>query len=269
MNFLNRIIEYKKTEAEKQKAECNLNIDELRDLCKKLPPASSFMNVLEINAKLDKISLIAEVKKASPSKGLIRENFNHVDIAISYQNAGVAAISVLTDVYFFQGSIQYLKDIKKIVNLPVLRKDFIVDPFQIYQTRLMGADIILLIAAALEISEMKEYYELSREIGLEVLIEVHNEKELEQALELNAKIIGINNRNLETFKVSLNNTLDLVKNRSFSDKFIISESGINNHSDIITLKENGISGVLVGESLMRKKNIEKAVFNLMQGSEDY
>ncbi|OGI23087.1 MAG: hypothetical protein A2287_01285 [Candidatus Melainabacteria bacterium RIFOXYA12_FULL_32_12] len=266
MNILNKIIEYKKAEVHKQKTKYGLSVKELEASCRKLNPIRSFISVLETNAKLNKISLIAEVKKASPSKGIIRENFDPVSIALSYQNAGASAISVLTDEKFFQGSIQYLKDIKQVINLPVLRKDFIIDPFQVYQTRLIGADIILLIVSALEFPELQKYYNLAKEIGLDVLVEVHNKTEMEQALQLGARIIGINNRNLETFEVSLDNTINLIQNRVFPDKFIISESGINNNSDVIFLKNNEVSGILVGESLMRQENIEKAVLNLLQSS---
>lgn len=266
MNLLNKIIEYKRTEIKEQKNEFNLSFSELESLCMELTPSKSLLSNLKVNSDGQKISLIAEVKKASPSKGLIRKDFKPVDIALSYQKAGASAISVLTDENFFQGSIQYLKEVKEAVNLPVLRKDFIIDPYQIYQTRLMKADIILLIASALDFSELKDYYNLSKEIGLEVLAEVHNEKELEQVLEIGAKIIGINNRNLESFDVSIDNTLNLIHNLNLPDIFIISESGIKNNSDIIALKNAGVSGVLVGESLMRQENIEEAVRNLMKDS---
>lgn len=263
MKFLDKIIEYKETEILKQKAESGLNINKLENLCRDLTPTRSFLSILETNKKQGDLSLIAEVKKASPSKGLIREDFQPVEIALAYQNAGANAISVLTDEKFFQGSIQYLIDVKKVINLPVLRKDFIIDPYQIYQTRIIGADIILLIASVLGIEQLKDYYNLSKQLGLDVLVEVHSLKEFDMALELGAKIIGINNRNLETFEVSLNNTINLMQNRHFSDKFIISESGISNYSDTIILKNAGISGILVGESLMRQKDIETAVKNLL------
>ena len=263
MNFLTNIIEYKKEEVERQKADCRLNSAELEESCRKLPPVKSFISSLKNCRKQNKIALIAEVKKASPSKGLIREDFNPVNIALSYERAGAKAISVLTDEKFFQGNIQYLKDVKKAVKLPVLRKDFIIDSFQIYQTRLMGADMILLIASALGFSKLEEYYRISKKLGLEVLIEVHDKKEFNFALELGAELIGINNRNLETFEVSIRNTINLVQNRDLAGKFIISESGIKDHSDLITLKNYGVSGVLVGESLMRQENIEQAVLNLL------
>jgi len=262
MNFLNKILAYKKLEVQKQKIE--LNIDELKSICQTMPSSKSLIEKLKSASSKDKLALIAEVKKASPSKGLIRKIFSPSEIALAYQNAGASAVSVLTDEKFFQGSIQYLQEVRKIVNLPILRKDFIIDPYQIYQTRAIGADIILLIASALTPEKLKEFYNLSKETGLEVLLEIHNRQELDLALSIDTEIIGINNRNLETFEVSIQTTLDLVKNINLSNKFIISESGITTHSDIVTLKNNGISGVLIGESFMRQENIENAVQNLMQ-----
>lgn len=263
MNFLNKILDYKKLEVEEQKAESGLCTVELNELCQHLHSPISFKKALEQCRLNNKTALIAEVKKASPSKGLIREDFMPVEIAKAYEKSGATAISVLTDRQFFQGAIEYLKDVKKEVKIPVLRKDFIIDPFQIYQTRLMGADIILLIASALEFSVLKDFYQLAKELQLDVLLEVHNEEEFEQALEIDADIIGINNRNLKTFEVSLDATVNLIKNRELNNKFIISESGITKNSDIIYLKNNGVAGVLVGESLMRNENIEKAVVELL------
>lgn len=261
MNFLSKILIYKELEVQKQKIE--LDIDELKSICRNSPPAKSLIKKLKEASSNNKLSLIAEIKKASPSKGLIREDFNPEEIAFAYQNAGASAISVLTDEKFFKGSIQYLKAVKKVVDLPLLRKDFIIDPYQIYQTRAIGADIILLIASALKPEKLEEFHNLSREIGLEVLLEVHDRQELDLALSIGAEIIGINNRNLETFEVSIQNTVDLVQDRDISEKFIISESGIADYSDIVTLKSAGVSGVLIGESFMRQENIEAAVHNLM------
>ena len=263
MNFLTKILEYKKQEVEVQKKESGHSIDILESLCKELNPVKSFLIELEKCKNLSRLALIAEVKKASPSKGLIRENFDPVNIAVAYEKAGANAVSVLTDERFFQGSMEYLKEIKKAVNLPILRKDFIIDSFQIYQTRLMGADMILLIASALEYSKLKDFYALSKDLGLDVLLEVHDEQEFKSAVDIGAKIIGINNRNLETFEVSIENTINIVKNKDRYDSFIVSESGINKHADIVKLQKAGISGVLVGESFMKEENIEKAVHKLM------
>lgn len=264
MNILQKIIEYKKTIIIKQKQEVH-NISQMQDNCYKMPPVTSFINALEKRKADNKISLIAEVKKASPSKGLIREDFNPVYIAQAYEKAGASAISVLTDEKFFQGSIEYLKNIKKTVKLPILRKDFIIDPFQIYQTRAMGADLMLLIASALEKNQLQDYLKLAKDLGLEVLIEVHSKDEFDFVLETGARLVGINNRNLETFEVSLDNTINLIKGGDFPDRFIISESGINDYSEVLKLKDCGVSGILVGESLMKQDNIEKAVINLIKG----
>lgn len=265
MNFLTNIIEYKKKELEKQKLESRKTLDELRNICLSMDSAISFIKKIKYCAENNDIALISEVKKASPSKGLIRPDFKPVEIAVAYEQAGASAISVLTDEKFFQGSIEYLKTIKKAVSLPVLRKDFIIDPFQIYQTRLMGADMMLLIASALKFSDLKEYYNLAKEIGLEVLIEIHNKQELNDVLALDAKLIGINNRNLKTFEVDIKNTVNLIDGLNLSDRFIISESGIRSNNDIKYLKQNNVSGVLVGETLIRNPDIKKAVKELIYG----
>jgi len=262
MSILETILEYKKTEVENQKKLCSL--DELINKCKNTSETKSFFNTLKKNKQEIKISLIAEVKKASPSKGVIKEDFNHVEIAKIYEESGASAISVLTDEKFFQGSIQYLKDIKQITRIPVLRKDFIIDEYQIYQTREMGANIILLIAAALEKNQLKDFYEISKNLGLDVLLEVHDKKELDFALEINADIIGINNRNLKTFEISINHTVDLIKDLKIDNKYIISESGIKNFEDVNFLKTHGVDGILVGESLIKSINIGKSIKNLLK-----
>ncbi len=261
MSILNKIIDHKKQEVEKLKA--GLVLDKLKENCLACEPVISFEKKLESYKKNNSIALIAEVKKASPSKGLIRQNFNPVQIAKDYENNGACAISVLTDEKFFQGSIEYLKQVREAVNIPLLRKDFIIDPFQIYQTRLMKADIILLIVSALGKETTTEFYNLSRHIGLDVMVEVHDQQEFDFTVELGAPIIGINNRNLKTFEVSIDNTVNLIKNRDISDRYIISESGIFTDNDVSYLQSNKVSGVLVGESLMRKDDIAKAVRDLM------
>lgn len=261
MNILEKIIKHKKEEVHEIKR--HFFFDEFKYQAMEMPDVKSFVKVLESKRNTDKISLIAEVKKASPSKGIIKENFQPIEIARSYEKAGASAISVLTDEEFFKGKIEYLEKIKEEVNIPVLRKDFIIDEFQIYQTRLIGADMILLIVSALEETQFKDFYQMSKEIGLDVLVEVHDKKEMEIALETEAKIIGINNRNLSTFETSLNTTIELIKDLDKTDRFFISESGIYTHNDILKLSDFGVSGVLVGESLMRQDNIEKAVKDLM------
>lgn len=261
MNILDTILEHKKTEVEEQKKFCTQA--ELQNKIKDLPQTKSFLDTLKKSKENGKIALIAEVKKASPSKGVIKEDFNHLEIAKTYEKAGASAISVLTDEKFFQGSIQYLKDIKNIVKIPVLRKDFIIDEYQIYQTREMGADIILLIAAALEKQQLKDFYSISKEFSLDILLEVHDQSEFDFAMEINADIIGINNRNLKTFEISLNNTIGLIKDKKLDNSYIISESGIQTPEDVKLLRSYGVNGILVGESLMKSTNVEKEIDSLL------
>ncbi|MBK5201078.1 MAG: indole-3-glycerol phosphate synthase TrpC [Spirochaetaceae bacterium] len=195
------------------------------------------------------LSFIAEVKKASPSKGLISKDFNPVEIAKEYEKINIDAISVLTEPNFFQGSIEYLKEIKKKVNIPLLRKDFIIDTFQIYEAKVSGANAILLICALLEHSDLANYYNIATSLGLDVLVEVHNREELDKALSIKAKIIGINNRDLYTFNVDLSTTETL---RKFipTDTIVVSESGYFNRSDIIRAEKSKVDAVLIGESFM-------------------
>lgn len=258
MTILREIIEFKKEEVLEQKRLCS--VQDFENIIKELPTAKDFNEALKSKSP----AIIAEVKKASPSKGVIREDFNPVQIAQIYEKMGAAAISVLTDEKYFQGKIDYLKDIRKICELPLLRKDFIVDEFQVYQTRAIGADIILLIAAALDKKQLKDYFSLSKELGLNVLMEVHDEQELDAALDVGAEIIGINNRNLKTFEVNLQTTVNLIKTGNLKDKLIISESGIKNTSDIKFLLEQGVHGFLIGETLLKENNIETTFANLIK-----
>ncbi|MBH0231162.1 indole-3-glycerol phosphate synthase TrpC [Halobacillus yeomjeoni] len=209
--------------------------------------------------------LIAEVKKASPSKGIIREDFNPVRIAHDYDKAGVQAISVLTDQHFFQGHRDFLTDIKKVVDVPVLRKDFIIDSIQVAESAYIGADAILLIGEALEAEKLHELYLQAEELGMEALVEVHSEETLEKVLgQFTPKLLGINNRNLHTFETKLTQTermADLVPEQSL----LVSESGIFTHEDVQEVVAYGAEGILVGESLMRQKNIAQGVRELMTG----
>lgn len=209
-----------------------------------------------------KNAVIAEVKKASPSKGVIREDFNPVNIATSYEEGGATCLSVLTDVKYFQGADDYVRDIRKAVNIPILRKDFIVDPYQIAEARAMGADCILIILAMVEDSLAHELNAAAQELGLSVLPEVHNAAELERAMDLNTSLMGINNRNLHTFETSLQTTLDLQAKIS-SERTIITESGIFETDDINLMNKAGIYGFLIGESLMRQKNPGQALKELI------
>lgn len=262
MNILQKIIEYKKTVVENQKIDCGFSISEMEKICKELPHVNSFIKAVENKKAQNKSALIAEVKKASPSKGLIREDFDPLKIAKEYVSANVDAISVLTDEKYFQGSIKYLEQIREITKTPILRKDFIVDPFQIYNSRLLGADMILLIASALSKDELNEFYKIAKSIGLEVLIEVHDEEEFDAAYETGAKLIGINNRNLGTFEVNIETSIRIIKNKNINNRYIISESGINFPQDIEKLKNAGVNGFLIGEHFMRKNDIKKAIIDL-------
>jgi indole-3-glycerol phosphate synthase len=209
------------------------------------------------------VGIIAEVKKASPSKGIISRNFNPVSIAKGYEKGGAAAISVLTDETYFKGNITFLSQIKEEVELPVLRKDFIIDESQIIQSRLIGADAILLIAGILTPNQLHEYYEYAHEQGLEALVEIHNEKELEATLsKFTPKLLGINNRDLKTFTTSLSVTKKLAM---FIPKetLFVSESGIYSHDDMMYVKDSGAAAVLVGESLMKAQSPELGVMALL------
>ena len=195
-------------------------------------------------------AVIAEVKKASPSKGILRENFNPADIAVSYAAHGAACLSVLTDEHFFQGAPAYLQQARAACNLPALRKDFMVDPYQVYQARSWGADAILLIVAALDHGLMAELEACAMELGMSVLVEVHDSLELDAALRLKTRLMGINNRNLRTFETSLQNTIDLLP-RIPADRLVITESGIRNIDDVKRMRNHNVHAFLVGETFMR------------------
>lgn len=220
-----------------------------------------FANALRecINAKQN--AVIAEVKKASPSKGIIRENFNPAEIAMSYAAHGATCLSILTDKQFFQGSPDYLRQARAACSLPVLRKDFMIDPYQVINARAMGADCILLIVSALSDAQLKELEETSFSLGMDVLIEVHDGAELERALNLKSPLIGINNRNLRTFEVDLKNTIDLIKSVP-KNRMLITESGIHTRDDVIHMNNHQVYGFLVGEAFMREDNPGEALERL-------
>lgn len=209
-----------------------------------------FESAIEDKIASGKPAVIAEVKKASPSKGVLREDFNPAQIAASYAANGAACLSVLTDVTFFQGSHDYLRQARAACALPVLRKDFMIDPYQVISARAMGADCILLIVAALETSKMQELEACARELSLDVLVEVHNAQELEQALTLQTNLIGVNNRNLKTFETSLQTTLDLLTEIP-QGKRVVTESGIVKREDVDLMRANNVQAFLVGEAFMR------------------
>lgn len=194
--------------------------------------------------------VIAEIKKASPSKGILREDFRPAEIAAAYQRGGAACLSVLTDVDFFQGGDDYLRQARAACDLPVIRKDFIVDPYQVHEARAIGADCILLIVACLEDARLKQLNDLAHELGMDVLIEVHDREEMARALRVDNRLIGINNRNLRNFEVSLDTTLDML-DMVPRDRITVTESGIHTPDDVQLMRANGVNAFLVGEAFMR------------------
>jgi len=220
-----------------------------------------FARALEEKITQGKPAVIAEIKKASPSKGVIRENFNPVEIASSYAAHGAACLSVLTDVKFFQGSYDYLRQARAACSLPVLRKDFMIDPYQIVHARALGADCILLIVAALSPQQLREFESVATELGMDVLVEVHDRAELDVALELNTSLIGINNRNLRTFETSLQTTLDLLPAIP-EGKRVITESGILAPEDVKQMRDHDVHAFLVGEAFMRAPEPGAALHDL-------
>jgi indole-3-glycerol phosphate synthase len=206
-------------------------------------------------------AVIAEVKKASPSKGVLRADFIAADIAQSYAEHGAACLSVLTDRQFFQGQPDYLKQARASCDLPVLRKDFLVDPYQVYEARAMGADCILLIAACLDDAQMTDFEAIARGLGMAVLVEVHDGAELDRALRLKTPLVGVNNRNLRTFEVSLDTTLDLMP-RLPADRLLVTESGILSAADVRKMREAGVHAFLVGEAFMRAPDPGEALAQL-------
>lgn len=243
--ILDKIIENKRSEVERTKKSTPL--DSLKIELKNLGNTKGFYKSISPDGST---KVIAEIKRASPSKGVLRSDFNPVEIAKSYASGGASAISVLTDSRFFKGSLNHLRDIRSSVETPLLRKDFIIDPYQVYESRFYGADAILLIVAALDSAILRELLELAHSLELDALVEIHDERELDKAIEAGSKIIGINNRDLKTFDVSLETSLRLCRLIP-REKIIISESGIGSREDVKRLKSAGISVLLIGETFMR------------------
>ena len=251
-DILKKILEQKK--AEVASARFSVPLSELRSRIAELPATLGFKATLGKTADAAKTAIIAEVKKGSPSKGVIRADFDPLAIASTYAENGATCLSILTDTHFFMGDLSYIPAIRKIVNIPLLRKDFIFDSYQIYEARAAGADAILLIAAMLDLHGLMDLASLARELGLDVLLEVHDEWEMETALKTDCGLIGINNRNLRTFETSLATTERLAPFVP-PERLIVSESGINARKDIELLTSAGAKAFLVGESLMRETDI--------------
>jgi indole-3-glycerol phosphate synthase len=224
---------------------------DLRARALQQPPTRGFVDAIHRRHAAGEAAVIAEVKKASPSKGLIRPDFNPAQIARSYEAGGAACLSVLTDVDFFQGSNLYLGEARGACALPVLRKDFTIDPYQVYEARVIGADCILLIVAALEDGPLVEMANLAMELSMDVLVEVHDIDELERALQTDCELIGVNNRNLRSFEVSLDTTLSL-RDAVPPDRILVTESGIATRADVTRMRDAGVQTFLVGESFMRE-----------------
>jgi indole-3-glycerol phosphate synthase len=255
--FLEKVAQIKKEEISKRKALVSLK--DLEEKISRRPPPKDFMKAISDHGPL---ALIAEVKRASPSAGVIKEDVDLQRTIAAYQGGGASAISVLTEAHFFKGDLSHLRQVKEVTVLPVLQKDFILDPFQIYEGRAEGADAVLLIASLLEKGQLRDFVELTRKLKMFPLVEVHHEDDLEKALALDLPLIGINNRNLKTLEVDLRTTLGLRKSIPPETK-VISESGIRGSEDVRLLKEAGVNGILVGEILMRSPDPASKIRELL------
>ena len=247
-DVLQRILARKAEEIRERSTQVSLR--ELSARCADLPATRGFADALRAKIDAGQAAVIAEVKKASPSKGVIRPDFRPAEIAASYQRGGAACLSVLTDVDFFQGEDRYLQEARANCSLPVLRKDFTIDAYQVYEARALGADCILLIVAALGDASLAELSHLAMELGMDVLVEVHDIDELERALPIGAPLVGINNRNLRSFEVSLDTTLSMLPAVP-RDRLLVTESGIVTPADVRRMQASGVKAFLVGEAFMR------------------
>ncbi|WP_405290845.1 indole-3-glycerol phosphate synthase TrpC [Methanobrevibacter sp.] len=258
--MLDEIVE--KTKERLIESKKNKSLDELKEEVQKLEITQDFPFKKALSG--DEISIIAEVKRASPSKGLIAEDFDYLSIAKEYEEAGASAISVLTEPYFFKGSNDYLKEISQCVNIPILRKDFIVDEYMVWEAKAIGASAVLLIVSILSIVELKKFLDLAHDLGLSAIVETHDGDEIRTALNVGAEIIGVNNRDLTDFTVNIENSISLRRCVS-GDVIFISESGIKTPEDVRRLKENNVDAVLIGETLMKSKDKKSMISELKNG----
>lgn len=254
--ILEKIVEDKKEELKKQKK--NLPQEFLIEKISGLPHSRDFKRAL----KKQGLSLIAEIKKSSPSLGVIQENFDPVKLAKTYELNGASAISVLTEKKYFDGNLSYLKIVKEATTIPILRKDFIFDEYQIYESRVAGADAVLLIVSILDDKTLTKLLNLTKKLGLDALVETRTKEEIEKALKSGAEIIGINNRDLDTFKVDITRSISLC-HLIPPNRVIVSESGIHDYKDMVKLENSGVDAVLVGEALMKSKNVGKKIKELL------
>ncbi|WP_339730249.1 indole-3-glycerol phosphate synthase TrpC [uncultured Gimesia sp.] len=256
-NILEEIIAYKQTEV--AAAKTKRPFEELTEQLAAAPSVRDFVDSLRTHGP---VGLIAEVKKASPSAGVIREDFHPVEIAQVYESSGAACLSVLTDEHFFQGHLDYLKEVRQAVSIPVLRKDFIIDRYQILEARVTGADCVLLIAECLDDRQLEDLYGYALELGMSALVEIYEPDNLERVLKLSPPMLGINNRNLKTFVTTLDHSIQLSA-KIPEDCLLISESGIRTRQDVLRLQDAGVRGILVGETLMRVPDIGSEVREIL------
>ena len=260
IKMLDEIVE--KTRERVVESKNDKSLEELKDEVQKLDITHDFPFKKALGG--DEISIIAEVKRASPSKGLIAEDFDYLTIAKEYEDAGASAISVLTEPYFFKGSDDYLKEISECVDIPILRKDFVIDEYMIWEAKALGASAVLLIVSILSIVELKKFLDLAHDLGLSAIVETHDGDEIRTALNVGAEIIGVNNRDLTDFTVNIENSISLRRCVS-GDVVFISESGIKTPQDVRRLKENDVDAVLIGETLMKCDDKKAMILELKNG----
>ena len=258
-DILQKILSRKQEEISERSAQVSLA--GMQQRARAMQPCRGFVAAIRTHINQGRAAVISEIKKASPSKGVIREDFRPAEIAASYERGGATCLSVLTDADFFQGSEAYLQEARAACSLPVIRKDFIIDPYQVYEARAIGADCILLIVAALSDEQLAELAAIAAELEMDVLVEVHDGDELQRALKLDVPLIGINNRNLRTFEVSLDTTLDLLSQIP-ADRIVVTESAIHSRDDVALMRQHGVNVFLVGEAFMRAEDPGKQLHEL-------